>query len=183
MMIANMEWLSPTRATGMAAYGFAAACCGVAWATAKGDRVVSRLAALLTFTEGFLFFDIVFNWRWMVHQALMDAAMRRNLYGSRRGPQELVLGVLAGLLAFSIFLTLRFLANRTCALLAAIGGLLSVGLWCTELISLHFVDSITEHKFGRLMAISLMWLVASLITSIAILAEARAAKRRILHTS
>src|SRR5271168_1755343 len=93
MMIANMEWLSPTRATGMAAYGFAAACCGVAWATAKGDRVVSRLAALLTFTEGFLFFDIVFNWRWMVHQALMDAAMRRNLYGSRRGPQELVLGV------------------------------------------------------------------------------------------
>jgi len=178
----SMGWLSPTRATGIAAYGFALACCGLVWATAKGDRVVSRLAALLTFMEGALFLDIVFNWRWILHQALMDEAMRRHLYGTRRGPQEIVLGVLVVLFAFSIFLSLRLLINRAGALLAAIGGLLSIVLWCTEVISLHYVDSITEHQFGKLMAISLMWLLASLITSIGILAEARASKRRIFNT-
>src|SRR5271170_7518137 len=129
MMIANMEWLSPTRATGMAAYGFAAACCGVAWSTAKGDRVVSRLAALLTFTEGALFLDIVFNWRWMLHQALMDVAMQHELYGSRRGPQAIVLGVLCMLLASSILLIFRLLGNRPGAFLAAAGALLSIALW------------------------------------------------------
>ena len=77
-MIASEDWLTPTRATGIVAYGVAMACCGVAWARTRRLRTISQLAALLTAIEGALVLDMVFNWRWMIHQELMDLAQHWN---------------------------------------------------------------------------------------------------------
>jgi hypothetical protein len=38
-------------------------------------------------------------------------------------------------------------------------------LWCTEVISLHAVDDVLNHPLGKIMAVSLLWIVASLMTS------------------
>ncbi len=87
-MIASEEWLTATRATGIVAYGVAMVCCGIAWARARRRRTISQLAALLTVIEGALVLDMVFNWRWMLHQELMDLAQRWNEYEVRRSPQR-----------------------------------------------------------------------------------------------
>src|SRR5277367_59313 len=87
-MIASEEWLTPTRATGIVAYGIAMVCCGIAWARTRRLRTISQLAALLTVIEGALVLDMVFNWRWMIHQELMDLAQRWNEYDIRRSPSE-----------------------------------------------------------------------------------------------
>src|ERR1700733_6463615 len=94
-MIASEEWLTPTRATGIAAYGVAMTCCGIAWARTRGLRKISQLAALLTAIEGALVLDMVFNWRWMIHQQLMDLAQRWHDYDIRRSPQRTAIAILA----------------------------------------------------------------------------------------
>src|SRR5271163_2702181 len=92
------EWLNPTRAVGIVAYGTAVTCCGIAWVREKNQRQDWRLAALLTLIESTLLLDIVFNWRWMLHHWLMDIAQGAHEYQVRRIPQLIALIILAGLL-------------------------------------------------------------------------------------
>jgi len=172
-MIASEEWLTPTRATGIAAYGVAMTCCGIAWAKARRLRTVSQLAALLTAIEGALVLDMIFNWRWMLHQQLMDLALRSNEYDLRRSPQRIAIVVLAVLLLLGVVFALRVLRGRTGALLAVSGVLLSLVLWCTEVVSLHAVDHGLYHLLGPWMVVSLVWVFAGLATSAGILIDAR----------
>ena len=100
-MITIGEWLNPTRAVGLIAYGTAVICCGIAWVRAKiNDRIGA--CALLTLIESTLLLDIAFNWRWMLHQFLMDIAQRAHEYQVRRIPQLIVLIILAGLLLWGL---------------------------------------------------------------------------------
>jgi hypothetical protein len=174
-MIASEEWLSPTRATGIAAYGVAMACCGIAWARTRGLRTVSQLAALLTAIEGALVLDMFFNWRWMLHQELMDLAQRWNEYDVRRSPQRIAIAILAVLLVAGFILALRILRGRAGALLAVSGVSLSLALWGTEVVSLHAVDHVLYHSLGQWMVVSLVWVFAGLMTSVGILVDARQA--------
>src|SRR3984885_11407160 len=174
-MIASEEWLTPTRATGIAAYGVAMTCCGIAWARTRRLRTNSQLAALLTAIEGALVLDMVFNWRWTIHQQLMDFAQRRNEYEIRRSPQLIAIAMLAVLLLVSLFAALRILRGRAGALLAVSGVLLSLVLWCTEVISLHALDHVLYHLLGQWMLVSLVWVFAGLMTSVGILIDARRA--------
>ena len=174
-MIASEEWLTPTRATGIAAYGVAMTCCGIAWARTRGLRNSSQLAALLTAIEGALVLDMVFNWRWMIHQQLMDLAQRWHDYDIRRSPQRIAIAILAALFLVGLIVTLRAFRGRAGALLAVSGVLLSLVLWCTEIVSLHAMDHILYHSLGPWMAVSLVWVFAGLMTSVGILIDARQA--------
>ena len=175
-MIASEEWLTPTRATGIAAYAAAMACCGIAWARTRRLRTVSQLAALLTAIEGALVLDMVFNWRWMLHQQLMDLAQSWHEYDMRRSPQVIAIAILAVLLLVGVLSALRILRRRTGALLAVSGVLLSLVVWCTEVVSLHALDHVLYHLLGPWMIVSLVWVFACLMTSVGILIDARQAK-------
>ena len=166
-------WRNPTRAAGTAAYSIALACCVFAWSQAKGDSAKSRLAALLTACDGLLLLDMVFNVRWILHQLFMDGATTMALYASRRGPQRLVLMALAGVFLLGLRVMSQKLRGRSGAILASSGALLSVSLWCTEVVSLHAVDHILYHSIGNLMTVSFLWILACMLTSIGVLVESK----------
>jgi hypothetical protein len=170
-------WSNPTRATGVASYGIALACCIFAWSRAKGDAARSRLAALLAVCEGCLLIDMVFNVRWILHQLFMDEATRLAVYASRRGPQAVALVVLVGIFLFGLRVVSQRLRGRGGALLAVSGALLSVALWCTEVVSLHQVDHILYHSIGSLMTVSFFWVVACTMTSVGVLVESKTARK------
>jgi urea transporter len=69
--------------------------------------------------------------------------------------------------------TARLYRARIGAILAVSGALLSLVTWCIEVVSLHQVDAILYHPVGNLMAVSLGWVLASLLTSVGILIDAR----------
>jgi hypothetical protein len=168
-MVTIEEWLNPTRAVGLLAYGTAVTCCGIAWVRDKNQRQDGRLAGLLTLIEVTLLLDIAFNWRWTLHQLLMDSAQRANEYQIRRIPQLIVLLILLGILSLGLFRVRRFFRGSGGSSLAVSGVLLSVVLWCAEVISLHQVDHVLYHRLGNMMAVSLLWILACLMTSIGIL--------------
>jgi hypothetical protein len=172
-MIASEEWLTPTRAIGLAAYGTAVTCCAIAWTRTKARHGVSQLAAAFTLIEGALLLDIAFNLRWKLHQFLMDIAMQKQEYSVRRLPQVVVVVVLGGLLLFGLLAARRLFRDRADFRLAVSGILLSVILWCVEVVSLHAVDHILYYSVGSLMMVSVLWILACLMTSIGILRVSR----------
>jgi hypothetical protein len=174
-MIASEEWLTPTRAIGIVAYSVAMTCCCIAWARTRHLRNVSSLAALLTGIEAALLLDMVFNVRWWLHQQLMDLAQHRQEYDMRRAPQLIAIVILAVLLLVGLVSALRILRARPGAGLAISGVLLSLTLWCTEVVSLHAVDHIFYHLVGPWMLVSLAWVLAGLMTSVGVLLDARQA--------
>jgi hypothetical protein len=167
-MITSQEWINPTRVTGLVAYGTAATCCGIAWIKTKSRRV-AQLAALLTLIETLLLLDIAFSWRWMLHGAIGGFAQRHNEYAARRLPQAIALSILGGMLVLGLIATWRLFRGRSGPLLAVSGVLLSLVLWCTEVVSLHSVDRLLYYSLGNVMAVSIPWILACAMTSIGIL--------------
>ena len=168
-MITSGEWLNPTRAVGLLAYGTATICCGVAWMRAKIQGQDWRLAALLTLIESVLLLDIAFNWRWMLHAFVGDIARRRHEYELRKEPQFIALVILAAFLLLGLLAALRLFRGKVGARLALSGILLSVFVWCVEVVSLHAVDHILYHLIGKWMVVSALWILACLMTSIGML--------------
>jgi hypothetical protein len=81
--------------------------------------------------------------------------------------------ILAALLLFALLAVRRFFRGRAGNSLAVSGALLSLVLWCTEAISLHAVDHVLEYPIGKIMGVSLLWILACLMTSIGILSDCR----------
>jgi len=54
--------------------------------------------------------------------------------------------------------------------------LLSVVVWCVEVVSLHAVDHILYHSIGKWMVVSALWILACFMTSIGILFVSHPAK-------
>jgi hypothetical protein len=175
-MITSGEWLNPTQAVGLLAYGMAVTCCAIAWIRTKARHGASQLAAAFTLIESALLLDMVFNLRWKLHQFLMDIAMQEHEYSMRRLPQVIVIALLGGLLVFSLLAAQRLFRDRAADRLAVSGILLSVVLWCVDVISLHAVDHILYHTIGKWMLVSALWIVACLMTSIGMLMVSRHAK-------
>jgi hypothetical protein len=170
-MITSGDWLNPTRVVGLIAYGSAVACCGIAWIRSKGQRDASRLAPVLMVIDSALLLDITFNWRWMLHALFAGIAQSRHEYEQRRLPQTIVLVILAGLLFLGLFAVLRIFRNRAGALLAVSGVLISLITWCVEVVSLHAVDHILYHQIGNVMVVSVLWILACLMTGMGILVD------------
>ena len=125
-MITSQEWLNPTRAIGLVAYGTAVTCCGIAWIRTKARRA-SQLAAVLMLIESALLLDMAFNWRWKLHQALMDFAMRKHEYAQRGLPQLIVVTLLGALLLFGWFVAWRSFRGRGTTFTRGIGSLAVAG--------------------------------------------------------
>jgi hypothetical protein len=169
-------WLNSTRFVGLAAYLLAAACCAIAWARSRKTPHRSQLAAALAVFEAGLFLDIAFNTRWQLHDLLEREAIRKNLYAQRTAPQLAALGLLGVAAAVGMGLALRYLRGRPGATIAAWGAILSLSLWCAEVVSLHATDAVLHHPVGAIMLVSLCWVICSLMTGLGILWDARAAR-------
>jgi hypothetical protein len=174
-MIANGEWLTPTRASGIAAYGVAVTSCGIVWARCRGARNVRKIAAWLTAIESVLLLDMIVDGRWVLHHFFVNIAQNQHEYDLRSFPQLIVVTILGGILLVSLFFCLRLLRARIGALLAVSGVLLSLITWCIEVVSLHQIDAILYYPVCKWMVIGLVWILACLTTSIGILLESRRA--------
>jgi hypothetical protein len=170
------HWLTPTRESGLAAYGIALVCSAIAWRRAWRGRTASSLAARLTLIEALLLIDMAIDARWKLHQLLADAAQGRHDYDLRRLPQTVVVAVLAGMLIAGLLIAVRLYRGRAGALLAVSGALVSVVSWCIEVVSLHPVDSLLYRPVGSVMAVSLVWTTACVSTSVGILIDSRMAR-------
>jgi hypothetical protein len=174
-MIANGEWLTPTRASGMAAYGVAVTSCGIVWARARSARKIRKIAAWLTAIESVLLLDMIVDGRWVLHQFFVNIAQNQHEYDLRGSPQLIVVTILVGILLVSLFFSLRLLRARIGALLAVSGVLLSFITWCIEVVSLHQIDALLYHQVWRFMVVSFIWIAGCLMTSAGILFESRRA--------
>jgi hypothetical protein len=166
------DWLTLTRVSGLAAYGVALTCSAIAWLRTRRSQAASSLAARLTMMEGLLLIDMIVDGRWMLHRALTGAAQRRHDYDLRRLPQSIGIAVLVAILFVALLYVLRTYHRRIGALLAISGVLLSLFTWCVEVVSLHAVDALLYHPVGRGMVISLVWMLACLMTAVGILIDA-----------
>jgi hypothetical protein len=74
-MIVSPREYSPTRVIGMASFGAAGISSGIAWLRAERNSNIARTAGWVTILEAFLFLDIIFDWRWTLHAALIHFAL------------------------------------------------------------------------------------------------------------
>jgi hypothetical protein len=162
-------WLNPTQVVGLTANLLAMVSCLIAWVNNSGAPHRNRLAGILAILEAALFVDMLFNGRWKLHDLLAGAAMARGVYTGRTDPQIAVLGVLAGAAFAGIGFAIWRLRKRHGALLAVIGGFLSLICWCVEVVSLHAVDAILYKSFHGFMAVIFIWITCALIIGLGIL--------------
>jgi uncharacterized membrane protein YhdT len=164
-----------TRKVGLSSFGIALLCSGSAWLRLlRHARRSAWLAALLVLAEGFFFLDMIYGWRWLLHDRLQQGFEVRGLYGQRHWFQIACLVLLGVVLIFSFRAVLRKLRGRAWARLAACGLFLVIGCWCVEVISLHATDHVLYSMGGGMMTVAYLWVLASLLTAIGILADAGA---------
>jgi hypothetical protein len=178
-MIANGEWLTPTRASGIAAYGVAVTSCGIVWGRARSARNVRKIAAWLTTIESVLLLDMIVDGRWVLHQFFVNIAQNQHEYGLRRLPQVILVTFFLAIFFVSLHFSLRLLRAKPGALLAVSGALLSLITWCIEVVSLHQVDAVLYHQVWGVMIVSLVWIAGCLMTSVGILLESHRANAAI----
>jgi hypothetical protein len=124
--------------------------------------------------EAGLFLDLAFSIRWQLHDLLEGQAIRENLYAQRAGPQLAALCLLGAAAAAGMGLAFQRLRGRTGAVAAACGAILSLSIWCAEVISLHAADEVFYRTVDGVMLVSLCWVTCSLRTGLGILWDARA---------
>jgi hypothetical protein len=168
--------MTSTHVAGLMAYGAATVACLFSRARAGGDIVLAKVSALLAVLESALLLDIVFNWRWALHNRLQDIFVAHHLYDRRRVVQVLMLAAIAAALAVAFRLALRRPRPRRhwWTLAAACGGSLSFGIWCVEVISLHEVDRILYTRVAGVLVVAYLWALPCLLTTVSILMAARA---------
>jgi hypothetical protein len=108
--------------------------------------------------------DMAWDWRWELHGYWMAQAMAWDVYGERRWPQALALGVVGiGLILGTVVIERLFRGRRGLGLAMA-GTMLSLALWCSEAISFHFLDLVLYRLVGPAMLVGLLWLGLAGIT-------------------
>ncbi len=168
MMRTAVAWLTPVKASGLAAYLMASAACA-ATVLLSVDRRIVRLASILCALDLFLVSDIAFNWRWKLHDQLSWSAITHHWYAFRTGPQIAALAFLAIMLLLAAVSLGRRLSSIRGGRLALCGALLSIGSWFTEVISLHAIDAILYRSVGPLMVVCFIWMLAAITTTAGIL--------------
>ena len=172
-MVADHEWLSPTRLIGLAAYTICFLACAVRLASCRNNRTQSVPVAALAAVQFSLLLDMAFDWRWKMHDFWMREAMALGVYDRRRAPQMLALAILSLVVALaSVSIVYRF-RSRLGFALALTGTLLSVALWCCEWVSLHLIDQLFYHMVDGVMVVGLLWAGLALLTSIGVWLDSR----------
>jgi hypothetical protein len=172
-MVPDLEWLSPTRSAGLAAYTASLLACGLGWANGRRKHLQVRPFGVLAAVQCGLLLDMVFDWRWKIHEFWMQEAMAVGVYGQRRRPQALVLGLLVLAATLGLLLVLARFRGRVGLAIAMAGTLVSVGLWFCESVSLHMVDQIFYFMVGKVMFVSLLWVGVALTTCFGVWLDVR----------
>ena len=172
-MIALAEHLTSTRKIGIAAYSVALVCCSVVWARSRCAQHSDRTAAWLTTVEGTLLLDMIFNWRWMLHDLFVGFAHRGHEYDLRRPVQVVILSCLGGMFLVGLYRIRRHYRLRAGAFVAVSGVLLSLACWATEVVSLHQMDALLYRPIWSFMVVCFVWGFACLATSVGILLDWR----------
>jgi hypothetical protein len=172
-MVVDLDWFSPTRVAGLLAYGATSMACAARWVNARRNGTSSQLYAVLAAVQFFLFLDMAFNWRWKIHEFWGQDAMQHGVYSERRPPQVIaIVGLIVLVIFASVFISARF-RNRKGAGLALTATITSVGLWCCEAISYHYIDLVFYHMVGKMMVVSFVWLFMAMITCFGVWLDGR----------
>lgn len=163
-MMAGYEWFSPTRTTGLLSYAISFGACAWAWSAERRQGRAGGIYLLLTGLQLGLVLDMAFDLRWKLHELFMTRAMELHVYGERRDPQLVALILLGGVSAVCVVWILRRFRGRPGLAVAISGTLLSIGLWCCEILSYHFMDHVLYSMVGELMLVSFLWLGLAMTT-------------------
>jgi hypothetical protein len=174
-MVAVSEWVSPTRMTGLLAYTASFLACAARWANYRKNRVSDRPFALLAMVQFCLLLDMFFDWRWKLHDFWMQEATLLGVYDQRRTTQVLAIGLLSLAAVFATVSILVRFRRRVGFALAFTSTLWSVGLWCSEWVSLHQLDGVFYHMVGQVMMVSLFWAGFALVACLGAWLDGRAA--------
>ena len=115
-MVSLISVASGTRGIGLLGYTASTAACAWAWRRTAQKRAWLTLA----FLQLFLLLDLIFNWRWKLHDRVVGLAMADSVYDERRWPQKIVLALVlvlmirAGVASSASFSTARRLDDRCC---------------------------------------------------------------------
>lgn len=152
---------SGTRGLGLAGYTVATAACGYAWQKTAQKRAWLTLAAV----QLVLLLDLIFNWRWKLHDRVVAFAMMDNVYDERRWPQKIVLAVVfVAMIALVLRLWEKF--RRRGGLMVAIAAtVLSMALRLAELISWHTSDTILHWPLAGAMVVTFLWFGLGMATA------------------
>jgi hypothetical protein len=162
-----------TRKVGLSSFGIALLCSGIAWLRIlQKARRGAWLAVLLMLVEGFFFLDMIYEWRWLLHDNLQRSFEARGLYGQRHWFQITCLVLLAALLVFGFRAVLGKLRARMGVRLAVCGLFLSVGCWCVEVISLHVTDHVLYSVDNGLMTVAYLWILGALLVAVGMVMDA-----------
>src|SRR5271168_3117623 len=172
-MVAGYEWFSPTRLCGLIAYSFSALACSRRWENCRRSHAPGTPFAALAGVQLCLFLDMVFNWRWKVHDFWASRAAELGVYSSRRMPQFLALVALALTVTITGALVRRRFRRRVGVAVAVIGTLFSIALWWCEAISFHYMDAILYHMIGNVMLVGLVWVSLAAITCFGVWLDGR----------
>jgi len=138
----------------------------------------SWVYAALAGVQFALLLDMTFDWRWKLHEYGMRAAIAEGAYGQRRAPQLVALVILAAVLIVCGVAILYRFRHRAGVALAVTATLLSVGLWCSEAISYHFLDRVLYLMIGKAMLVSFLWLGLAVITCCGLCRDALSQRAR-----
>ena len=163
-MVSSYEWFSTTRMIGMASFAASLTGCTARWRGRGGNASRRLVFAILAGVQFVLLLDMAFNWRWSLHQFFMDEAMAYGVYGRRGLPQLIGVLTLAGMAVFSSALMLMRFRDRAGTALAVMGTLLSLDMWCLEVLSFHPVDHVLYSMIGGAMTVSYIWIALSMVT-------------------
>lgn len=163
-MIAGNDWFSPTRVAGLIAYTVSFGACALRWYAARRRVEANGIWLLLSGLQLGLVMDVAFDLRWKLHAFWMARAMAQDVYGERRSPQLLALVLLAGVLILGFVAMQRRFRGRRGVTVALTGTMLSVGLWCCEAVSYHYMDMVLYRMVAGLMVVSLLWVALAVTT-------------------
>jgi hypothetical protein len=172
-MVADHDWFSPTRVAGLLSYAASFTACVVRGVNCRKNWPSSRPYSIIGGIQLFLLLDIAFDWRWKIHEFWGNDAMQHGLYSERRPPQLIAIVLLLVIVGFaSISIGARFRRRRGAGLAVA-ATIVSVGLWCCEAISYHYIDLIFYHMVGRMMVVSFLWIFMAMITCFGVWLDGR----------
>jgi hypothetical protein len=174
-MVIILDGISWTKVTGEASHAIPVLASAYSGWMQRREMRSRRYLRWVGVVQFLLLLDIVFDWRWTLHDLLAGDAKAHKVYTERRPYQVIVLELLAAALLCGAAYVLFRMRRRPGAGLSVTGTLLSVGLWCEEVVSYHYADKVMYAGIGPLMVVAYLWIGLCFMTTAGIVMEARRA--------
>jgi hypothetical protein len=163
--------LDVTRVTGVLAFGAAALACATL-AISRRPRHPALWASLAV-VQMLCAVEVLFGFRYGLHDLANGALLERGWYGSRGDWQALLLGAgVAAICALGLLAAWQSRADRYAAV-AIVGAALGVSVLLAETISLHRIDVVMYASLGPFVGLVWMWIAAASMVAAAALATRR----------